>query len=309
MDTIANLKAFLEVARTTSFVAAARHLRVAPSVVTKRVEQLEWRTGKRLFERTTRKVSLTEAGRLFLPAAQRIVHDLDDALAQLQKKPRALEGRLRVKVPTTLSTFYLASMLARFQYLHPNITMEILALDRPVDPIQEGFDIAIGMFPTSFGGAVEVDLCAVPRLLVAAPKYLARYETLQHPSQLLQHEILNFQPLGTTWTFEGKTGPIAVSITPRLDSNDGQVLMQSAIEGNGITLLSSYLMQPAIRTGHLVSLLPEFKISDLWVRALIPENRMPVDRVQALLDFLRTEFSPVPPWEHPPAPDQGAMNA
>ncbi|OVZ56335.1 transcriptional regulator [Pigmentiphaga sp. NML080357] len=297
MDTIANLKAFLEVARAGSFVGAARRLRVAPSVVTKRVEQLEWRTGQRLFERTTRRVSVTEAGRLFMPTAARLVNDLDDAIAQLQKRPRALEGRLRIKVPTTLSAFYLGGMLARFQNQHPNITMDVLALDRPVDPVQEGFDMAIGMFPASFGGSVDVGLCAVPRLAVAAPAYLARNEAPRHPSELLRHQILNFQPLGATWTFEGKTGPVAVSVTPRVDSNDGLILLQNALEGNGVTLLTSYLLLPAIQAGRLVTLLPEFRVADIWVRAMVPENRMQIERVQALLDFLRAEFSPVPPWE------------
>jgi DNA-binding transcriptional LysR family regulator len=297
MDTISNMKAFVAVARCGSFIAAARELRVAASVVTKRVDQLEWRVGSRLFERSTRRIVLTAAGQQLLPEAQRLAHDVDDVLARLRETPRQLAGPLRVKVPTHLTAFYLADVLGRFQRLHPSITMEVIVLDRPVDPVHEGFDVALSMFATSFAGVIEIDLCAVPRLLVAAPDYLAGREAPQHPTQLLQHLIVNFQPLGTTWTFEGNAGPIAVTVAPHMSSNDGYLLARAAVHGNGITLLSSYLVLPALREGTLVPLLPEFPVPSLWVRALVPAVRMPTARVQALIEHLRQAFSPEPPWE------------
>jgi DNA-binding transcriptional LysR family regulator len=181
--------------------------------------------------------------------------------------------------------------------MHPSITFEIVALDRAVDPIQEGFDVALSMFPASFAGVVEIDLCALPRMVVASPDYLHRHPAPTHPTQLMQHEIVNFQPLGTTWTFEARGGPIAVAVSPRLSSNDGHVLARAAAQGNGIALLTSYLLQPSIRRGELVPLLADFHVPDIWVRALVPEGRMSTGRVQALIEFLRGEFSPIPPWE------------
>jgi DNA-binding transcriptional LysR family regulator len=297
MDIITNLRTFLEVARASSFSAAARKLNIATSVVTKRIEQIESTTGRRLFERTTRKVDLTEAGHRLFSHAERITSDLHEALTQMREAPTDLIGPLRIKMPTTLTAFYLTGTIARFQAVHPNVTMEVLVLDRVVDPIREGFDMALSMFPTSFGGVIPITICRIRRTVVASPEYVERIGQPAHPAELTLFDTLNFQPLGAIWTFEGDLGPLSVTLRPTLNSNDGQTLLDSVLRSNGIALLSAFIVQPAIDDGRLVPILKDFPVRDFWLRALIPEERMQVPRVQAFLDFLRADLTPVPPWE------------
>jgi DNA-binding transcriptional LysR family regulator len=299
MDLITNLKAFLEVSKAGSFSEAARRLDVATSVIKKRIDQLEAEVGTPMFERSTRSMTLTSAGRDQLPTIQRVVQDVDDVLLGIKKKRRRLDGHLRVKVPTTLSLLYLGDMLNRFQQLHPGISMDVVVIDRPVNPVIEGFDIAIGLMTGAYGGTVETSLCRLDRLVVASPAYLARKGRPSKPSDLQRHDILNFQPTGSSWTFSGPDGDMSVTLDPRLDCNDGQLLLNAAVQGNGITSLSGYIVRKAVEAGRLEVLLPAYAMADFRIRALVPESRSHIARVQALLAYLRGQFDPVPPWDRP----------
>lgn len=296
MDVIENLRAYLAVARTGSFAAAARELDVAASVVTKRISQLEWRLKSPLFERTTRRVSLTTAGQQHLPAIQQLVSDLDDIFTGVQQAAPELQGRLRVKVPTSLAVLHLAEVFNKFLRQYPLVSLEVVALDRPVNPVDEGFDLALTLMPDAFGGVIEEPLCPIRRLLCAAPAYLAEKGTPKKPRDLARHDILNFVPTGNVLAFESATGAVSVSVHPRLSSNEAQLVAAAAAAGNGIAVLGDYLAIPALRAGTLVQVLAEYRLPELWLKALIAENRPPAVRLQALLETLRSELSPVPPW-------------
>lgn len=290
MDTLVNLKAFLSVARTGSFAAAARELNIAPSVVTKRISQIEWRLKTVLFERSTRRVSLTSTGLRYLPAVRQAVADMDGLFSDLTHASQALQGPIRIKVPSALAVKVVGPVLERFQQHYPLVSIELLALDRSVNPADEGFDMALTLMPDAFSGALEEPLCPMPRYVCASPVYLARKGSPTHPRELPQHDILNFLPTGTVWTFEGASGAIQVQLQPRLNTNEAQLLLSAALSGNGIALLSGYLATPALKCGELVSLLTEFPVPDLWLKALIPMNRIEVARVQVLLQWLKSEL-------------------
>lgn len=297
MNVIVNFQTLLEVARTESFSGAARALGVAPSVVTRRIDQLEARTQTRLFERTTRKVTLTAHGRRLLPIAERIVYEVHDALRSAAGYSQDLEGHLRIKVPTSLTTLFLGRLLADFQKTHDKLAMDVVVMDRPVDPIQEGFDIAIGMLPAAFDGVVDTPLYPLERVVVAAPSYLDQHGYPEHPTDLKRHRILNFQPTGSVWTFESTRGPLEVELNPFLSTNDGSLLLASALSGNGIALLSGYIAHQALEAEDLVQVLPEYPVLQYWIRAMVPEGRMHLRPVQALLAYLQAELSPTPPWK------------
>jgi len=159
MDIVTNFRTFLEVVQCGSFSAASRKLHVSPSVVTSRIEQLEWNVRSSLFERSTRKLALTDQGRRLLPVAQRIVHDVDDAISSISGNTNDLEGPLRIKVPTTLTAVFLARVLAGFQQTHPNVSLDVVVIDRNVNPVQEGFDLVVGMLPASYDDVLDVGLC------------------------------------------------------------------------------------------------------------------------------------------------------
>ena len=290
MDTLTNLKAFLAVARTGSFAAAARELQVAPSVVTKRISQIEWQLKTPLFERNTRKVSLSATGLRYLPAVQRSVSDMDELFAEMPAQGGDLQGNIRIKSPGTLAVKLLGPMLERFQQRYPLVSLELLTLDRSVNPVDEGFDVALTLMPDAYAGVIEVPLSPMPRVLCASPAYLERKGTPKHPRELVQHDILNFLPTGTTWMFEGAAGEVQVRLQPKLNTNEGQLILLSTLAGRGMARLTDYLCQPHLKSGALVPVLAGYPIKQLWFKALVPENRIQVARVQALLEWIKSSI-------------------
>jgi DNA-binding transcriptional LysR family regulator len=291
VDTLTNLKAFLAVARTGSFAAAARELKVAPSVVTKRIGQIEWQLKTPLFERNTRKVSLTATGLRYLPAVQRSVSDMDELFAEIPSQGQALQGTIRIKSPGTLAVQLLGPILERFQQRYPLVNLELLTLDRSVNPVDEGFDVALTLMPDTYAGVIEVPLSPMPRVLCASPAYLERKGIPAHPRELVEHDILNFLPTGTIWIFEGAMGEVQVRLQPRFNTNEGQLILSGALAGNGIARLSDYLYQRHLKSGALVPLLADYPIKQLWFKALVPENRIQVARVQALLGWVKSNVA------------------
>lgn len=287
MDTLTNLKAFLAVARTGSFAAAARELKVAPSVITKRINQIEWQLKTPLFERNTRKVSLTSTGLRYLPAVQRSVADLDELFTEMPTQGGDLQGNLRIKSPGTLAVQLLGPMLEQFQRRYPLVNLELLTLDRSVNPVDEGFDVALTLMPDTYAGVIEVPLSPMPRVLCASPAYLERKGVPTHPRELIQHDVLNFLPTGATWIFEGSAGEVQVRLQPRLNTNEGQLILSNALAGNGVARLSGYLCKQHLASGALVPVLNDYPIKQLWFKALVPENRIQVARVQALLEWIK----------------------
>jgi len=293
MDVLVNLQAFLATADAAGFSAAARKLNVSTSVVAKRVTQLEARLGIALFHRSTRHLRLTAAGQEYVHRARGVVADVGDLLSRMGEKDRDLVDHLRIKAPTSLTIARLADVFSAFQTQNPKLKLEIVLIDRPVDPVTEGFDIAIGAFPHSFGGVIDEPLCLLKRLLCASPAYLAAHGTPRHPRDLVDHRCLSFLPTGPDWIFDGPRGRITVQVRPLLSSNEGHVLVKSAIAGNGIAFISHYLAEEALRRGTLQIVLPDFPIPELWVKATIPERRVKAAAVQALLRELKRSLLPV----------------
>jgi DNA-binding transcriptional LysR family regulator len=293
MDILVNLQAFLATADAGGFSAAARKLNVSTSVVAKRVTQLEARTGIALFHRSTRQLRLTVAGQQYVHRARGVVADVGDLLSRMGEKGHDLVDHLRIKAPTSLTIARLADVFSAFQTQNPRLKLEIVLIDRPVDPVTEGFDIAIGAFPHSFGGVVDEPLCQLKRLLCASPAYLKAHGAPRHPRDLVDHQCLSFLPTGSEWMFDGPRGRISIQVRPLLSSNEGHVLVKSAIAGNGIAFISHYLADEALRLGTLQVVLPDFPIPELWVKATVPERRVNAAAVQALLRQLKSSLSPV----------------
>jgi DNA-binding transcriptional LysR family regulator len=293
MDILVNLQAFLATADAGGFSAAARKLNVSTSVVAKRVTQLEARTGIALFHRSTRQLRLTVAGQQYVHRARGVVADVGDLLSRMGEKGHDLVDHLRIKAPTSLTIARLADVFSAFQTQNPRLKLEIVLIDRPVDPVTEGFDIAIGAFPHSFGGVVDEPLCQLKRLLCASPAYLKAHGMPRHPRDLVDHQCLSFLPTGSEWMFDGPRGRISIQVRPLLSSNEGHVLVKSAIAGNGIAFISHYLADEALGLGTLQVVLPDFPIPELWVKATVPERRVNAAAVQALLRQLKSSLSPV----------------
>jgi DNA-binding transcriptional LysR family regulator len=286
MDTLANLKAFLATADSGSFSEAARQSDVVPSVVAKRIDQLEWRIRAPLFTRSTRKLTLTDVGERYLPTVRKLVAQMDDMLAGMAQASGDLEGHIRIKIPTTLGTLYLSNLLNQFLIEQPRISMDVVLADRSVNPVEEGFDLAIGALPESYGQVKDHALGPIRRRLCAAPDYLARKGTPVQAADLIDHDCLVFTTSGSRWEFHSPQGQVGVDVRPKLKTNDGVALSKAAISGLGIAVLADYLASPAIASGALVEICPVLKLPNIWLKALVPNNRYELPRVQMLLQWL-----------------------
>lgn len=308
VDEINNLKAFLATARVGSFSRAAREIGVAPSVITKRIGQLEWKLRTLLFTRSTRRVELTPVGQELLPRARTFVNDYDEMLRAMTRPPGHLRGRIRMKAPLTLTILYLGEVLNQFQEQHPDIAIDLELIDHPVNPVEEGFDIAVGGFSPAFEGVIDIPLCSFRRLVCASPHYVARRGAPQHPKDLVSHECLCFKATGNTWSFDSPRGPISVTISPRLIVNDGNVLRDAALAGHGALLISSYVVEPWLASGALMPILQEFSVPDMWFKVTLPEAAANSPVVTALLDWLKLRFATDPLWNSAilPTPAVGA---
>lgn len=297
MDTLANLRAFVAAAETGSFSEAARQAGLAPSVIAKRIDQLEWRIRAPLFTRSTRKLTLTDVGERYLPTLRTLVRQMEDTLDGMAQASGALEGHIRIKMPTTLGQLYLSELLNRFLQSQPRVSMEVVLADRSVNPMEEGFDMAIGARPESYGQVLDHPLSPIRRRLCAAPGYLARKGTPQAPADLLEHDCLVLATTGTRWELQGPQGLVGVDVRAKLRSNDGLALREAALSGQGIALLADYLVAPALREGRLQEVLPGMQLPDLWLKALVPANRNDLPRIRALLLWLTAQLRHTPLWD------------
>ena len=292
-DSLLNMKAFVATVRAGSFSEAGRQLGVAPSVVTKRVGQLEWALRCTLLRRSTRRLQLTEVGERYLDAIRGIVREYDEMVAGIRRSPEELEGQVRIKAPASPMAIDLAEILSSFQIKYPRVTLEAVLVDRTVNPVEEGFDLVLTMMPSSCHGVLEEPLQAFPRVLCAAPSYLARRGAPHHVRDLVHHDCLVFAPMGPVWTFEGRTGVITVAVRPHFVSNNNALLIDALCAGSGVAVVSRAAVAVPLRTGALVEILPEIPIPDLWVKALVPATRASLARVQTLLAAIRNAFHAV----------------
>ena len=297
MDTLSNLKAFVATADAGSFSAAARQLGLVPSVISKRIDQLEWLIRAPLFTRTTRKLTLTDVGDRYLHTVRQVIGQVDDALAGMARASGELEGHIRVKLPTTLAVLYLSDIFNDFVKSQPRISMDIVLADRSVNPIEEGFDIAIGALPELYGRVQDKPLRLMKRYLCAAPAYLERMGTPQHPGDLVDHDCLVFTTSGVRWEFQSPQGLMGIDVRAKLRTNDGLALCEATIAGTGIAVLADYIAQAALDSGQLVEVMLPYSVPGIWLKALVPTNRLELPRVRMLLDWLEKKLDPDTPWD------------
>jgi DNA-binding transcriptional LysR family regulator len=296
MNTLLHINAFLLVARVRSFSGAARELGIAPSVVTKRITRLEEQVGTQLITRSTRGLALTAAGERLLPQFMRLIAELEETIHGSAAQARGIEGHLRIKAPTTVTSLFLGGLLSDFQVEHPGVSLEIVLLDRSVNPLEEGFDLVVGARPASYPGVVDVPLCPYPLILCCSPAYMRERREPEQPSDLADHDCLTSVLLGTTLLFEGPRGAVSVEVRSRFHANDGRVLLEAARRGLGVAVVPRYLAEEDLRTGRLMKVLADYPLAAFWLKALVPSMKMQKPAVRELVAFLKARMQ-TPPWE------------
>ena len=300
MDTLGDMTAFVRVVEARTFTAAAQRLGWSKSVVSRRLAELEERLGARLLNRSTRRLSLTEAGRAYYDRCVRILADIEEteaSVASLHAEPR---GQLSINAPMSFGMLHLPSAIAEFMASYPEVGVDLVLNDRFVDLIDEGYDLALRIGTLADSALYARKLAACRRVLAASPDYLARHGEPRHPGDLAHHECLVYSMNSNAdiWRLTGPDGQqINARIAGRLSANNGDVLRDVAVAGGGIVLSPTFLICDQLADGSLVPVLTSYGPSDIPLHAVYPHNRHLSAKVRAFVDFLAARFAPDPPWE------------
>jgi len=288
MDLLAANRAFLAVSEAQSFTGAAKTLRQTTQLVSKQVRQLEARLGVRLFDRTTRSVSLTDSGRDYLAPCRSLIDQFDEMEARVKERQSLLSGRLRVTAPTGFGLVKLTPLLADFQTLHGDVEIDLSLTDRRVSIVDEGFDLAVRIGAVADSSLVMRRLRAMPLLCCASPDYLARHGEPRDPHALATHECLVNPGLVEAghWRFQKGGEVFSVRVGGRFRADQPRALAQLAAMGRGIVSGPAYTVEPYLESGALVEILADFAPPPSSVYALHPSRRFVPARLRALIDFL-----------------------
>lgn len=292
MDLIDGMRAFSQVVAAGSFTAAAERLNISKKLVSKYVAELEARLGTRLLNRTTRSLSLTEAGALYYTRCQQLLEDLEELEASVQDQVASPKGRLHVSAPTTFGEAYIVPQIGRFRERYPDVSIDLRLNDRFVDLVDEGFDVAIRIGSLADSALVARKLAPAPILVCASPDYLDRNGHPEHPNDLKHHQSIidtNYHG-GANWSFQVKDRKITIPVSGGIAVNSARSARDIALGGCGIALCPAYIVGEDIRNGRLVPLLSEFTTSDLAIYAVYNTNRNLTPKVRAFIDFLSETF-------------------
>lgn len=300
MDQLHAMEIFVEVARLRSFSAAGRRLGLTRAMVSKQVMLLEAKLDARLLHRSTREVSLTDAGQAYLGPCLATVEQAREAARAISPAGAELAGPLRVQAPSSFGSEWLADALARFTLRHPHLAPSLYVDDALLDPIRHGFDLTIrvGGIPDS-GGLAMRPLAPCRGVLCASPAYLAQAGVPLEPEDLVRHRCLHFSHLtdGTSWHFDRGGEKRTVRVAAGFTANNGLVLHNAALRGLGIVYSTTFLAWRSLLDGSLVRVLGDWELPLNDLSALYPASRQMSPKVRALVDFLVEEFQPVPPWD------------
>lgn len=289
MDRIDSVAAFVEVAERRSFAAAARRLARSPAAVTRAVGELETRLGVRLLNRTTRAVSLTEVGERFLAGARRVLADLEEIERAAAGEGTAPRGELRVTAPILFGRLHVLPIVTEFLGRFADVSVALSLIDRPVDLVEEGLDVAVRIGALAESSAVAIRVGAVHRIVVASPDYLAQHGTPKAPTDLSAHAVVAFSGVAGVehWVFRNEAGETNVAIRPRLVVTTAEAALDAVRADFGITRVLSYQAADDIARGSLRRLLSAHEGDELPIHLLYPGGRHPPPKLRAFLDFAR----------------------
>jgi len=299
MDKFGAMRAFTRVVRLESYAAAGRSLGLTRSAVSKAVMELEQSLGARLLDRSTRRVSPTEAGRAYYERCLDIlasVEETESQVASLHGEPR---GVLRINAPVSFGALHLGPALADFTAAYPQVGVELTLNDRFVDPLEEGFDISIRIATLPDSSLVARRLAPARRVLVAAPAYLERHGVPQGPGELRRHACLVYGHATSMprWELTQEGQNCVVPIASTFCANNGDVLRVAAIAGRGIALLPTFIVGPDIAAGRLRVVLPHCPPTALGIYALYTAHQYLATKTRAFIDFLAARFDGTPGWD------------
>lgn len=294
INNIADIAAFIASVKTGSFTAAATQMGLTRSTVGKRIARLEQQLGVRLFQRTTRQLTLTDEGALFAEHCQAALDELEQAGSRLAQRHREPIGKLRLSLPVSLGKSVAASVLVKYRARYPKVQLALSLSDRYADLVEDGFDAALRIGGADVSGNLSARTVGEQKMICAAsPNYLAKHGTPETPDDLANHHCLHFINAQGISPWHFQTGSKTIPFTaaePLLTADNGEALIPFALNGLGIVNLPSYLLNEYLATGELVPILTDYQTAGTPIRLVYPSKRYLSPKVRAFIDLVVEEW-------------------
>ncbi len=293
MDQFKEIESFVTVAQLGSFVQAADKLGLSKAMVSRHVSDLEARLGVRLMQRTTRRLSLSEAGADYLQRCVQILAELQEANATVSASAVQAQGLLKITAPLTFGIRHLAPLWGEFLRVHPRVELEVNLNDRLVDLIEEGYDLAVRIGQLTSSTLIARRIAGTRLVLCASPRYLQQAAPIRALDDIVQHAVIGYTYLATgeQWRFSGPQGARSIEVRPRLRSNSGDTCRAAALADQGVIFQPTFLVGEDLQAGRLVQILPQYAGPELDINVVYPSRLHLSHKVRAMVEFLATAFA------------------
>ena len=292
MDLLATLRTFVRITETGSFSAVAREVGATQPAISRQVAQLEEHLGVRLFQRSTRSLTLTEDGRDLLGHARLVLETVAETEAAIGRRRGSATGLVRLGCPTVFGRVYVAPRIGALLQRHPDLSIELCIADDVVDMVQQGLDLAIRVGEIADTSLIARRIGSTTAVTVASVDYLAERGEPTHPSDLARHECIVFTRVETPeeWLFEGDGGSVSVTVSGRFRSNGIEAVLAAMQSGLGITRIPGWMVRAELEAGQVRRILSNWRPRPRPIHAVYPSRRFLATRTRAVIDFLVDEF-------------------
>jgi DNA-binding transcriptional LysR family regulator len=300
MDRLRAYEVFVTVVSRGSFTRAADALETSPANVTRYVNELEAHLGTRLLNRTSRRLSLTEGGETLYARCKSILDDVAETEGLVSSASVEPRGRLRINAPVSFGILHLAPLWPEFMRKYPGVELDVALIDRVVDIVEEGYDLAIRISRAGSTSHAARKLATSRNILCASPDYLARYGYPAAPADLIEHQCIGYSyaATGDEWQLmDSERKAHTVKVNCHMHTNNGDTARAAALAGQGVIWQPTFLIGNDLRAGKLVQVLPDYRLPDIDVLAVYPSRRHLSAKIRAVIDFLVDAFGDVPPWD------------
>jgi len=299
MDRLNSMAIFVEVVNGEGFTAAAEKIGLSRAQVSKSVKQLEEHLGTRLLNRTTRRISLTEIGRIYYERCKSILSDIEEIEGIASAQATKPHGTLMLSVPTSFGILHLNEAIPHYIKQYPQVQISLKLADRFIDVVSEGFDLVIRIAELEDSSLIARKIAPCKRVFCASPEYLKQHGTPKVPQDLAIHHCLVYsnELKPDTWVLNGPDGTESVKVNGPVCADNGDVLKAAALSGLGITLLPTFIVGADLCEGQLVQVLPNYCPPEISIYAVFPSRRYLSAKVRTFVDFLSNYFGDSPEWD------------
>ena len=298
MDLLSNIKVFIKITELNSIAGAANKLNISPSSVSKQISSLEDYLGVRLLNRTTRSISLTDIGEIYLDKARNIVEAFDQAEVIVNASQNQPRGLLRIASPTSFGLRHISPHIPNFMTKYPDLEIELIAYEDHIDIIKESVDVAIRLTELEDSSLVRRKISPGSRTIVASPEYIKKNGKPNTPNELLKHRLVTFRgkSVYNDWHFTVNGVSSTMHVKGKLSMSSGEHILRAVINGGGISMLSGYITGRQIRDGRLQNLLTKFVKEEDPIYAVYPSKKYLSPKIKHFIDYLIQLYSPNPYW-------------